>query len=63
MKNQERLYLAVGGADPELVARSEKRRRSRWPEYCLAAAACLALVLTLGRVLPLQTEPPRQTRR
>ena len=28
MKNQERLYLAVGGADPELVARSEKRRRS-----------------------------------
>ena len=58
MKNQERLYLAVGGADPELVARSEKRCRSRWPEYCLAAAACLALVLTLGRVLPLQTEPP-----
>lgn len=54
MKDQERLFLAIGGADPELVARSERRRRSRWPAYCLAAAACLALVLTC--VLPSWTE-------
>lgn len=58
MRDQERLFLAIGGADPELVARSEKKRRSRWPGYCLAAAACVALVLTLGRVRLLWTEPP-----
>lgn len=58
MNDSERLYLAIGGADPELVARSERRRRSRWPGYCLAAAACLALALTLGHVRKLWTEPP-----
>lgn len=58
MKDQEKLFLAIGGAAPELVARSERRRRSRWPGYCLAAAACLTLALTLGRVLPSWTEPP-----
>lgn len=58
MNNQERLFLAIGGADPELVARSERKRRSRWPGYCLAAAACLALVLTLGYVRHMWTEPP-----
>ena len=58
MKDQERLYLAIGGADPELVARSERKRRSRWPAYCLVAAACLALALSLGRVLPSWTEQP-----
>lgn len=56
MNNQERLFLAIGGADPELVARSERKRRNRWPGYCLAAAACLALVLTCVR--PLWTKPP-----
>lgn len=59
MKNQERLFAAIGGADPELVARSERRRRSRWPGCCLAAAACLALALTCVR--PLWTEPPAVT--
>ena len=39
MKNQERLFLAIGGADPELVARSERKRQHRWAGYCLAAAA------------------------
>lgn len=58
MNNQERLFLAIGGADPELVAQSEGRHRSRWPGYCLAAAACLALVLTLGYVRHMWTEPP-----
>lgn len=57
MKNQERLFLAIGGADPELVARSGRKRRNRWTGYCLAAAACLALVLALGRVLPTWTKP------
>ena len=52
MSNQERLFAAIGGADPELLVRSEQRRRSRWPGYCLAAAACLALVLTVSYVLP-----------
>lgn len=56
MKNQEQLFLAIGGADPELVARSERKRQHRWAGYCLAAAACMALVLSLGRVLPLWTE-------
>lgn len=58
MTDQERLFLAIGGAEPELVVRSERTRRSRWPGYCLAAAACLALVVTAGRVLPLWTDPP-----
>lgn len=69
MKDQERLFLAIGEAAPELVARSQRARRSRWPGYCLAAA-CLALVLTAGYVflpwtarfpadVPLDTaEPP-----
>lgn len=58
MKDQERLFLAIGGADPELVARSGRKRRNRWPSYGLAAAACLVLILSLRYVLPLWTEPP-----
>lgn len=54
MNAQEQLFLAIGGADPELVARSERRRRKRWVPCVLAAAACLVLVLAVGRVLPLQ---------
>lgn len=61
MTNQERLFLAIGEADPELVIRSERKCRSRWPGYCLAAAACLALVLTAGRVLPLWTDSSGDT--
>lgn len=57
MNNPERLFLAIGGAPPELVDRSGRRRRSRWGAYCLTAAACLALVLALGRVLPSRTDP------
>lgn len=57
MKDQERLFLAIGGAAPELVARSERKRRNRWPGYCLAAA-CLVLILSLRYVLPSWTEPP-----
>ncbi|MCI9330839.1 MAG: hypothetical protein HFG05_01530 [Oscillibacter sp.] len=57
MKDQERLFLAIGETAPELVARSERRRRNRLGYY-LAAAACLALVLAAGRVFPLWTTPP-----
>ena len=44
MNDQERLFMAIGGADPELLARSE-RRKSRWHRYSLTAAACLALLV------------------
>lgn len=57
MKDQERLFLAIGGADPELVERSGRKRRLRWGGYCLAATACLALLLSLGRVLLSWTGP------
>lgn len=56
MTNQERLFLAIGEVEPKLVVRSERARRRRWPGYCLTAAACLALVLTASRVLPLWTD-------
>lgn len=56
MNDQVRIFEAIGGVDPCLVARSE-RRRSRRPERCLAAAACLALMLILSYALPLRTEP------
>lgn len=58
MNDQERLFLAIGGADPELLARSERKRRNRWPGYGLAAAACLVLMLSLRYVLPVRTESP-----
>lgn len=57
MNQQERLFQAIGEADPYLIARSEKQRRSRRPAYCLAAAACLALVLAAGSVLSQRTGP------
>lgn len=63
MKNQERLFLAIGGADPELIARSERRRGSRGLGYIVAAAACLALVLIAGRGIFLRTTPPPSTTR
>ncbi len=56
MNDRERLFAAIGGAEPELLVRSESRRR-RWPGYCLAAAACLALVFSMGRVLQWRTGP------
>lgn len=57
MKDQERLFLAIGEADPGLLTRTERKRRSRWPGYCLAAAACLTLILSLGHVLLSWTGP------
>ena len=58
MNQQERLFQAIGEADPYLIARSEKQRRSRRPAYCFAAAACLALVLAAGSVLSHQRTGP-----
>lgn len=58
MNNQERLFLAIGEAAPDLVARSEKSRRTGWLPYGLAAAACLAMLVALGRVLPSWTDAP-----
>ena len=49
MKKHERLFLAIGAADEDLLRRSEeagKRRRLRRWGTALTAAACLALILT-----------------
>lgn len=68
MRREERLFLAIGAADPALLERSEKRRRSpvvRWGG--LAAAACLTVVCTLtiytarrpaAPVMPADVAPP-----
>ena len=48
MKGQERLWIAIGGADEALLARSERRSGGRagvWLGW--GAAACLALVLAV----------------
>lgn len=58
MNKQERLFLAIGGADPELVARSEQRRRNHWLRYAPAIAACLLMVLTVFQIKPLWAAPP-----
>lgn len=60
MNNQERLFEAIGSAGPDLIARSERRSRSRWPGYCLAAAACLVLLLAASRFWSLRPDvsPP-----
>ena len=65
---QERIFQAIGGADPALLERSEGRRKSRrgWYLAAGALAACAALVLALGRanvpVTPPEPEiqPPQE---
>lgn len=68
MRREERLFLAIGAADPALLERSERRRRPalrRWGG--LAAAACLAVVCALAvygtrhaapAVMPPDVAPP-----
>lgn len=52
MSNAEYLFQVMGGVDPALLARSERpRRKNRWLRAA-AAAACLALLLAVSRVLP-----------
>lgn len=72
MREAERLFLAIGAADPALLERSERRRRApgvRWGG--LAAAACLAVVCALtvytvrrpaAPVTPDVTPPPNTVR-
>lgn len=57
MNEQERLFAAIGEALPHLIVRSE-RRQNYWIRYSLAAAACLALMLTAGSVFIWRTETP-----
>ena len=59
---QERLFIAIGEADPALLARSDQARqtksrpaRRKWP---LATAACLAMLCALLLFLPQKTPPP-----
>lgn len=51
MRGDERLFLAIGGADPLLLERSGRaavRRPSAWVRGGLAAAACLAVLCALA---------------
>lgn len=49
MKN-DNLFAAIGGADEELLARSEKRVRSNWVKR-LSIAACIILIASAGSYL------------
>ena len=54
MRKEERLFLAIGAADPALLERSERKDRSfRLGRGGLAAAACLAVLCAL----PVYTVP------
>ena len=62
MRKEERLFLAIGAADPALLERSERRRKAsgvRWGG--LAAAACLAVLCTLAVYTARRTAPPDGT--
>lgn len=55
MTEQERLFIAIGGVDGSLLARSERKTRSHPRRYLAwggAAAACLVLALLLWDRLP-----------
>ncbi len=68
MRKEERLFLAIGAADPALLERSERKDRSfRLGRGGLAAAACLAVLCALavytvrrpaGPAVPEITPPP-----
>lgn len=58
MNHQEQLFLAIGGADPALVARSEEVRQDHWLLYIRIAAACLLLFLTLRAIQPVWAGVP-----
>lgn len=65
MKKEERLFAALGGVDPALLERSEKKvkRKHIWLPVGLAAAACAAIVLAAAPLkaeqapLPVAPEP------
>lgn len=51
MRQEERLFQAIGAADPSLVAHSDWRKAktvSPWGRWALSAAACLAVLVVAG---------------
>jgi len=49
MRQEERLFQAIGAADPSLVVHSDWRRTvSPWGRWALSAAACLAVLVVAG---------------
>ncbi len=49
MSREERLFQAIGAADPALVAHSDRRETaSPWRQWALSAAACLAVLVAAG---------------
>lgn len=67
MKDQERLFLAIGGADPELVERSEKSSKISTSFICVIFShprllfACIALflmLLTINQIGPAYGQTP-----
>ena len=51
MKKEERIFLAIGGADPALLERSEQKNAPRVPVFWrggLAVAACVAVLCGLA---------------
>lgn len=49
MRREERLFQAIGAADPSLVAHSDWRKTaSPWRRRALSAAACLAVLVAAG---------------
>ena len=59
MKKEERLFAALGAADPGLLERSERKksRKRPWLAAGLAAAACAAVVLTLALMAEREQAP------
>lgn len=49
MSREERLFQAIGAADPSLVAHSDRREAaSPWRQWALSAAACLTVLVAAG---------------
>lgn len=57
MKDEIRIFEAIGAADPSLVARSERRLNRCLLPRGFAAAACLAAALILAHCLPQRIIP------
>lgn len=55
MSREERLFIAIGGADEALLERSERRKKRRgalWLGWGAGLAACLAVALSVWALLP-----------
>lgn len=61
MRKEERLFTALSGVDDELLERSERRKSGagRWIAWGAALAACLAIMMAVGREdVPKDVIPP-----